>query len=322
MKDKTSTNRLGEENINTQGLKMWIKEYINSRDIDIEFEDGFISYNRKYFEFKKGQVSNKNFKIPQPKGIGLIDRTGEVEYNNRGSRMEIIEYINAQNVIIRFDNGYIIKCAYGDFKKGKPKSPYDITVCGVGYIGEGKYKTSIGDKHTLEYGVWKSIIQRCYNENKQNNGSQSYIGCSVDKEWLNFQTFAKWFNENYYKVGIERMTVDKDILHKNNKIYSPKNCMIVPNNINCLFIREKSRRGDYPIGVSLSNNRLRARMKKLIDGKCTEIHLGYFDTPEQAFEKYKIEKEKHIKEVANDYKDQIPERLYIAMINYKVEITD
>ena len=47
-----------------------------------------------------------------------------------------------------------------------------------------------------------------------------------------------------------------------------------------------------------------------------------FDTPEEAFQTYKEFKENYIKQVADEYKDKIPEKLYEAMINYKIEITD
>ena len=51
-------------------------------------------------------------------------------------------------------------------------------------------------------------------------------------------------------------------------------------------------------------------------------HLGSFDTPEEAFQAYKVAKESHIKEIADKWKDKIEPRVYEAMYNYKVEITD
>ena len=52
--------------------------------------------------------------------------------------------------------------------------------------------------------------------------------------------------------------------------------------------------------------------------------LGYFpiDKPFQAFTCYKNFKENYIKQVADEYKDLIPKKLYDAMYNYKVEIND
>jgi hypothetical protein len=53
--------------------------------------------------------------------------------------------------------------------------------------------------------------------------------------------------------------------------------------------------------------------------------MGFFDTPEEAFNAYKQAKEAYIKEVANTYKEkysQFPQKLYDAMMRYEVEITD
>ena len=53
-----------------------------------------------------------------------------------------------------------------------------------------------------------------------------------------------------------------------------------------------------------------------------QIWLGYYDTIEEAFLVYKQFKEKYIKEVADEYKDLIPSKLYESMYRYKVEIND
>ena len=51
-------NRVGEENINNQGEKMTIIAYRGAKDIDVQFEDGIIVYNRDYTNFKKGKIKN------------------------------------------------------------------------------------------------------------------------------------------------------------------------------------------------------------------------------------------------------------------------
>lgn len=52
------------------------------------------------------------------------------------------------------------------------------------------------------------------------------------------------------------------------------------------------------------------------------IYLGCYNTQEKAFEVYKQFKENYIKEVADYYKDQIPQKLYDAMYKYEVDIND
>ena len=49
---------------------------------------------------------------------------------------------------------------------------------------------------------------------------------------------------------------------------------------------------------------------------------GSFKTELEAFEAYKQAKESFIKEQANNWKDQIDERAYNALMNYTVEIAD
>jgi len=65
----------------------------------------------------------------------------------------------------------------------KSKDYYKPTICGIGFIGIGKYKSRIGNgKNTKVYDVWSSMIKRCYSE-KYHRNKPTYIGCSVVKEW-------------------------------------------------------------------------------------------------------------------------------------------
>jgi hypothetical protein len=115
--------------------------------------------------------------------------------------------------------------------------------------------------------------------------------------------------------------LDKDILIKGNKKYSPENCIFVPQRINYLFTKRDSRRGKYPIGVHYSN-RDEKFVSQCMDGKGNKKGLGHYDTPLEAFQAYKVYKEKLIKQTAEEYKNKIPIELYNALINYIVEITD
>ena len=122
------------------------------------------------------------------------------------------------------------------------------------------------------------------------------------------------------------MHLDKDILIKNNKIYSPDTCIFVPQRINELFIKTNKLRGNLPIGVSyLKNiNKFQANCKTFTKRGSASYsnYLGCFKTPLEAFNVYKQFKEKYIKQVADEYKNKIPQKLYEAMYRYEVEITD
>lgn len=247
-------------------------------------------------------------------------KIGETNLNVYGSRMTIINYINNKNITVLFDNGFKSNTRYDHFIEGSVKHPYDRTICNIGFLGEGDYKVKIKGKHTKAYSIWNNIIQRCYNPLSQIKNI-TYKDCLVCDDWHNFQNFAKWYYENYYEVQNQNMCLDKDILIKGNKIYSPKTCVFVPNDINVLFTKRQNDRGDYPIGVTYVE-----RDKKYLV-QCSSKNnksrfVKYCDSAEEAFYIYKEYKENIIKLIAEKYKPQIPELLYLALINYKVEIND
>ncbi len=249
-----------------------------------------------------------------------IDRTGEEKTNNFGSKMIISNYRNYDDIDIYFPKyNWISKNKkYSDFKKGNIKCVYEPRTYGVGYIGEGKYKVRVNGKSTKYYIIWNDMLRRCYNA-KFIEKYPTYRGCEVYSPWHNFQVFSEWADKNYYEIKGEVICLDKDILCKGNKIYSPDTCIFVPNRINTLFIKSDGSRGNYPLGVTYCRNK-KYQSYCTVDGK--HKYLGYYDTSEEAFQVYKNFKEKYIKEVAEEYKNKIPQKLYDAMINYRMEIND
>ena len=252
-----------------------------------------------------------------------IDRTGEINYNKNGTEMKIIEYISYNKIIVEFQDKYKAKVTsqYGEFKKGKTRNPYDKNVFSVGYMGEGKYTEKT---HFKIYNTWKAMLGRCYDPYSLNK-EPSYINCYVEEYLHNFQNFAKWYEENYYEIEGDTMCLDKDILEKNNKIYDREHMIFVPKRINTLFVKNDVNRGKYPIGVyyNKKENKFRSQLSFLNkEGVKKRKDLGRFNTSTEAFNKYKIEKENYIKQVADEYKDFIPIELYNAMYNYEVEIND
>lgn len=250
----------------------------------------------------------------QPK----LDRIGETKLNNFGSKMLIIEYNNARNITVQFEDGYTKKTEYSCFSKGQLASPYEKRIHHVGFLGEGSYNFYDCNKAYDNYIIWKGMITRCYSLKFQDEYT-SYKGCTVQESWHNFQNFAKWYDDNYYKIDNENICLDKDILVKGNKLYSPETCCFVPQIINNLFIKNNKLRGKYPIGVSFRRNSYSASCNNI---KGNRISLGIFDSILEAFNAYKIAKENYIKEIAEQYKNRIPEKVYKALLNYQVEITD
>ena len=92
---------------------------------------------------------------------------GEIKENNKGTKMKIIAQRSNCDIDVEFldNHHYVFKHAkYQNFKNGAIKNPFDITVFGKGYLGDGKYSGWINGEHTEEYEIWKGIIKRCYCE--------------------------------------------------------------------------------------------------------------------------------------------------------------
>ena len=188
--------------------------------------------------------------------MSKLDKIGEKGINTFRSKMIIVKYRNAHNIDVFFPqyDCVVRNKQYTTFKNGKIKCPYERRYYGVGYLGEGNYKVCENGKHTKVYKTWHSMLERCYSDKCQEK-NPTYKNCSVTEEWHNFQNFAKWYSENFYEIEGERMCLDKDILVKHNKIYSPETCMFVPITINSLFVKRDSKRGYNPIGTTSTNNK-------------------------------------------------------------------
>lgn len=185
---------------------------------------------------------------------------------------------------------------------------------GKGTYTKGFYKCIINGVQTPEYLTWHNMLARCYSESYQEK-FPSYRGCSVCDEWLNFQTFAKWYHANRNE---EKSELDKDLRVKGNKIYSPDTCILIPQALNKLVGGSYNNPKFITPGVYFYKplNKYRASVMK----NKVVTHLGYYDTIEEAFIIYKTEKEAIIKEVAYNYysKGLITELTYNALNNITI----
>lgn len=188
---------------------------------------------------------------------------------------------------------------------------------GVGFNDRTR-PTSINNKKLKEYSTWHSMLLRCYcpvNFSKQ----PTYIDCNVSDNFKSYAYFYDWCQKQI-GFGEHKFELDKDILKKGNKIYSEDLCVFVPKEVNILLEKSDAARGVNPIGVSFCKDRglFQVAIKK--SGK--RIGLGRYNCPKFAFNVYKKAKEDHIKCVAKKWKDHIDPRVYDALMNYSVEITD
>lgn len=201
-----------------------------------------------------------------------------------------------------------------EIKKAKPRFEIRTTKFGFG-VCDLENCVFEGKKDIQSYRIWNNMLVRCYDD-KYHLKYPTYIGCSVCDEWLLFSKFKEWFDKNY----IEGYALDKDILCKGNKVYSPTTCCFVPNEINALLIKHDNKRGKYPIGVGKHGDKFCARIN--LYGKTKWI--GVFNTKEDAFSAYKQEKENYLKEIAEKYFNdgKITKKVYNALCKYEVNIND
>ena len=312
LNQKLREEREGQERINGQKQKMTCISYDNADSVKVQFDDPLGTIvTTCWCKFDKGITENPNFHAT---------KIGDTNYNHQNCLMKIVDYIDCNTVIVEFQDEYLYrtKTRYERFISGCVKNPFAPTVCSVGIVGN-KYPIHDDNKKIIrEYNVWSAMIKRCFDENPKGKLLR-YKDVACCAEWKLFWNFYEWLHEqeNFdYWLSHKDAQIDKDILSKGNKIYSPETCLLVPHCVNLLF-RDYSnaRKTTLPVGVYEHRDRYMAYYCK---------RLGFYDTLEEAFQAYKAAREAHIKEVAErEYqKGTISKKCYDAMMVYTVEITD
>jgi hypothetical protein len=254
------------------------------------------------------------------------DRIGQLKLNNQGCLMKIVDYIDSHNIVVEFQDEYKARVStqYTHYLNGNVKNPYYPSIHGVGMIGN-KYPIYVQKIGVKEYVTWQSMIQRCYDE-KYKNKKLTYKDVVCCKEWLVYDNFYEWLHEqpNFDKWLNGDYAIDKDILVKGNKIYSPETCCLVPRLVNQMFTKCNARRGSLPIGVfKVKEGTYKVWCQNPLSN--TKDYLGSYNSADDGFYfGYKPYKENLIKQVAKiEYSNgNITKRCYDAMMSYIVEIND
>lgn len=245
-------------------------------------------------------------------------RLNTIFKNKAGDSFTIVEYFNSNNVSVKFEDGTVIKNReYKECKLGSIKNPMKPLILGVGYFGVGDYlsRDIITKQKTPYYRLWMNILQRCYNK-KNHIKRPTYKGVSVCEEWHNFQSFAKWYEENWKPFMDEHWNLDKDLLG-DSKIYSPKNCCFLPKTINNYLIKTYGKMLPQGVRITSANN-----YQVRVCFKGVTKYLGAYKTVDEAVNVYNIEKEYNLRQLSNEWKPFLDDKIYKALMNYKIEITD
>lgn len=297
------SHRNGESKLNKDNELMTIIEYFSNTNITVKINDE-IKNNQTYERFKHGTIYSSNHKI-HPN----IDK---IFYNNHGTPMKILNYRRKDDIDVIFldKNKYISKNkGMNNFVNGEIFNPYDKSVYNIGYRGE----IEINKDNKKFYDIWIDMLRRCYSDQKEDK-FPSYKDCYVDEEWHCFKNFAEWCYINYPKDKTYKYQLDKDILIKDNKIYSPQTARFIPSRINHLFLyktdrnlpngifEDKKIKGNY-IGSYMDENSKNHRISNKNIEKCIQF--------------VKCGKEKTVKKIAEQYREYITEDIYNALINWE-----
>lgn len=182
-------------------------------------------------------------------------------------------------------------------------------VYGVG-INDADYKVNISTTvgYTLEgkqiqkviwrcpyYKVWSDMLRRCCSEDfkKQNI---VYADVEVCEEWLRFSSFRNWSVSRY----ADGMQLDKDILIRGNRLYSPQTCCYVPNYVNTIILT-CSRRSNMLIGATYKKSRARYSTPYVATSTING-HIGCFSTAEEAHRAWQVDRIQSIESVIERYR--------------------
>lgn len=200
---------------------------------------------------------------------------GNIYPSRRYGKFIVKNITNSKSVIIEFlDTGFVTTARFDTIRSGEIKDKLAPSVHGVGFIGEGAHSTSKNGKNTEAYLSWQRMIGRCYDPNYIH--PHIYKDVEVCEEWLNFQNFAKWHNDNYPNDG-NKWHLDKDIKIKGNKVYSPDVCMFVSAETNIAAAHIKKFKAVSPTGKTVEfenmakfcrdNNLNKANFHKVVTGR-------------------------------------------------------
>lgn len=154
------------------------------------------------------------------------------------------------------------------------------------------------------YDRWRSMLRRAYCP-KTLEKFPTYADVTVCTEWLKFSNFKKWMETQDW----QGKQLDKDLLVRGNKVYSPEACCFVTVEVNNFITLQDAKRGDLPLGCSYNS------MARRYQATVKNTYIGLFDSPEEAHAAYLKEKIKIAGVLASKETDA---RIAEALLRYFV----
>lgn len=238
-------------------------------------------------------------------------KVGMLFETNKCGDILILDFVNAHDVTVKFFNtGTELKSSTSAILNGRVSDPYAPLMKGIGWCGR-KYPTK--DKNgkgiSKEYNTWAGMFDRCYGNHKSSD-SYSRKCVTVAPEFHSYEDFYEFFTKlpNAYEDGWQ---LDKDLFF--NGTYSPESVCMLPSEINVAMTFSDSRKflNTFP-GVKKNGDRFSARYRK----NDVEHYIGSFGTEKEAFDAYSKAKHDWVCELAEKYKEKLPENVFDALMNW------
>ena len=247
---------------------------------------------------------------------GVNKKVGRMFPTTCGIDVLVLKYVNMNNILVEFQDDYKYRSVVSatNLNKGKVLNPYFKSVYGIGYLGEGEQVCQIRGVKTQSYKNWAGAMTRCYSE-KTHNRSKSYIDCDVSEVWHCYQNFGDWYDKETNKE--DDWQLDKDLLVKGNKVYSPETCCFLPREINAIITKKTISKKVLPVGVVGGRKAGGFTSSLVLKGK--RKSLGVFETSEGAYFAYKLAKESYIKSLALKWKGKLSYKAFEALMNWTLD---
>lgn len=163
------------------------------------------------------------------------------------------------------------------------------------------------------YRRWSDMLRRCYSK-AYHKDKPSYVDCTVCPEWLTFSNFKSWME----KQDWEGKALDKDLLIKGNKVYSPETCLFISPEVN-QFLNSGGGENGLLRGVTWREDK--GKYLAQCGNKRRNAYIGLFDTEHAAHEAYnrrKFELAKSLADGQDDYRvaNALIERFQVITISY------
>jgi hypothetical protein len=125
------------------------------------------------------------------------------------------------------------------------------------------------------YIKWQQVVRRCVST--EYNAKRPNVYAELCEEWKYFSKFKEWMSNQSW----QRKEIDKDLLVKGNRRYSPETCVFVEPRVNTFINDSRTKASNLPKGCSKQvNGKIIVQVQNWKDG--CRLYIGTFENVELA----------------------------------------